>query len=165
MNVNESLQELQKMIETLMKLNLDHKQNNLEMFGQMQNILDKGNWSNIVNLTDFVTQNNKTFNPFENLTKITPRIEILRTLTEIIVHCEIPGLDPNSVKVLVTNGNHLTIQGEVNESESSDYLILKERSSGMFVRNINLPCLVWNDSIETLYKDGLLEIHLPIKTT
>jgi len=65
------------------------------------------------------------------------------------------------IRVLVT-GEVLSIEGErkvEEEVKKEDYCC--ERAYGRFYREILLPAGVQKEKIESEYKDGILEIHIP----
>lgn len=94
-----------------------------------------------------------------------PAIDCVREGNNVIVHAELPGIDPKDVEITVT-GNLLTIRGErkmEKKVEEEDYF-LREIGVGTFERSITLPVDVNVEHIKANYKKGLLEITLPAQT-
>lgn len=94
-----------------------------------------------------------------------PAIDCVREGNNVIVHAELPGIDPKDVEITVT-GNLLTIRGErktEKKVEEEDYF-LREIGVGTFERSITLPVEVNTEHIKANYKKGLLEITLPAQT-
>jgi len=76
---------------------------------------------------------------------------------------EMAGVDKDKIKIRVEN-DILTISGERyrDESEADNY-VLKERFFGKFKRSFRLPEKVDKSGISADYKNGLLEVSLPLK--
>jgi HSP20 family molecular chaperone IbpA len=76
------------------------------------------------------------------------------------VRAELPGLDPDKdVEITVDNGV-LTISAERREEKSD-----KDRSEfryGSFVRRVSLPEGAGTDDLKASYKDGILEVTVPV---
>lgn len=60
-------------------------------------------------------------------------------------------------------GDHLTTKGErKHQQEWKDESFHRiERASGVFERQITVPSPVQADKVRALFKEGVLEIHLP----
>jgi HSP20 family protein len=79
---------------------------------------------------------------------------------EIIVRAEIPGIDPDKdVHIHVSDGM-LTISGEREESKKSG--TRSEFYYGSFTRTLPLPNGTSDKGVRATYKDGILEVHVPI---
>jgi HSP20 family protein len=92
----------------------------------------------------------------------TPAVDIAEHDEEYVVKMEIPGVDKNDVKITMRD-NVLTVSGEKKnekESKGSNYHRI-ERSVGAFERSFALPSSVKADSIDAVFKDGILKITLP----
>lgn len=79
------------------------------------------------------------------------------------VRVGLPGVDPKDVNLQVHNGQ-LTISGERREnqkSENNNY-IYQEFHYGGFQRTLPLPEGVKADQVEADYKNGVLEVKLPL---
>ncbi len=91
-------------------------------------------------------------------------LDISETKDEIVVHAEIPGLDPGEIDVSLS-GNLLTIKGQKGQEEEKggggkNYL-LQERNYGAFSRSVELPGAVQSGKVSASYSNGVLRIVLP----
>jgi HSP20 family protein len=80
-------------------------------------------------------------------------------------HCQVslPGVDPKEVNLQIM-GNTLTITGErstAHETSEADYL-LREVRYGAFRRSLVLPEGVEKDRLTAEYRNGILDISVPI---
>jgi HSP20 family protein len=92
-----------------------------------------------------------------------PQIETRRRGDNLVVHADLPGLRKEDVQVEVDDGI-LTISGErsdEHEDERDDYY-RSERSYGQFYRAIPLPEGVDESACEATFKDGVLEVTIPL---
>ncbi len=91
-----------------------------------------------------------------------PAVDVSETTRDIIVHAEIPGMDPNEIDVSI-KGNVLTLSGErkhMHEEKEEKYHRLESRY-GIFRRLIELPADVDASHVSAKYKRGVLKIRLP----
>ena len=92
------------------------------------------------------------------------RVEEVRDDGRVVVRAELPGMDPErDISVEVLDGI-LTIRGERRESseEHDRHRYRSEFRYGWFARSITLPDGCSVDGIEATYRDGLLEVSVPI---
>ncbi len=91
-----------------------------------------------------------------------PRLDVAETDSSVIVHVDVPGIDPKQIDLSVT-GDVLTIRGErAEEKETKEKTFHRvERSYGSFNRAITLPASVNVDEISATAKEGVLTITLP----
>ena len=91
-----------------------------------------------------------------------PRCDVTESETEIVVHAEIPGVDPKDMEVTVRDGM-LHVRGEKREEkkEEAKGRAYSERFFGSFERALAIPATVDESKIEAKLKDGVLEVHLP----
>jgi HSP20 family protein len=91
-----------------------------------------------------------------------PRVDIAETDGEFLIKADIPGVEKDHVKVSVENGV-LRIQGErkSEKEEKGKKFHRVERFTGSFVRSFTLPDNVDPDGIKAVFKDGMLNLHLP----
>ena len=88
-----------------------------------------------------------------------PRMETYRKDNSYVVRVDLPGVDPKDVSVQAEN-NVLTISGErKSEETSADY---RETFYGKFERSLALPQGVETDKIAAQYKNGVLEVEVPL---
>jgi len=91
-----------------------------------------------------------------------PAVDFARKGDNMVIHVELPGIEPNEVEVSVA-GNLLTIRGERKydtEVKEEDY-VRREIGHGVFERAIPLPEGVNTDKIKANYKKGILELTMP----
>lgn len=100
--------------------------------------------------------------PFLTQTVLVP-IDVFMRDSALIVHAEIPGIEPEKVKVTMEEGM-LVIRGERIQQakvEKLDYIRM-ERTFGSFERRISIPEGVEEAAIRAEYRDGVLEITVPL---
>ncbi len=91
-----------------------------------------------------------------------PLVDVYETKDEIVVTADLPGVKEKEIDVSMV-GDLLTIKGErKHQREWKDESFHRiERASGAFERQISVPMPVQTDKIRALFKEGVLEIHLP----
>ena len=91
-----------------------------------------------------------------------PAVDVYEEKDEVVVKAELPGLSREDLDVTLTEST-LTLKGEKkNEEEIKERNFYRsERSSGSFVRTIELPSEVKTDQTKASFKNGILEIRLP----
>jgi len=92
-----------------------------------------------------------------------PTIEVRERNGNLEVTAELPGLKKEDVKVECTDEG-LTIEGERREEheENDRGYRRSERSYGHFYRMIPLPQGAETNQAKAEFKDGLLQVHVPI---
>jgi HSP20 family protein len=91
-----------------------------------------------------------------------PPVNVWEDENALFVEADLPGLDPATLDVSVTEGNQLTIQGERKAPElKGSAWVRQERPFGRFTRVIGLPSLVNADKVEANYEAGVLRLTLP----
>jgi len=92
----------------------------------------------------------------------TPLVNVWEDENALFAEADLPGLDPATLDVFVTEGNQLTIQGERKAPEfKGSAWVRQERPFGRFTRVIGLPALVDADRVEATYEAGVLRLTLP----
>lgn len=91
-----------------------------------------------------------------------PAIDVKETANEIVVHAEVPGIDPDDLEVIVEEDG-LVLRGEVRReaSDSQEGYHRVERRYGRFHRTIPFPVSVKQEEAVADYRDGILEIKIP----
>lgn len=94
--------------------------------------------------------------PFVPITDVFVRDE------DLVVRVELPGIDPEDLKVTIEDG-YLVIRGErkQNEEVKQDRYYRVEASYGTFERFIPVPEGFEEPKVEALYTDGVLEVIVP----
>ena len=92
-----------------------------------------------------------------------PQIEVREKDGKLVIHADLPGLKKEDVHVEVQD-NALILEGERRqESEQKEEGFYRsERSYGKFYRAIPLPEGVNPDRAQALFKDGVLEVTIPV---
>ena len=93
---------------------------------------------------------------------LSPRVNVAETETDYEVSADLPGVNPDDVKLELLEGN-LLIAGkrEVEDDKEAKTLHRVERREGEFQRVISLPAAVDADKIEAHFKNGVLFVRLP----
>jgi HSP20 family protein len=94
----------------------------------------------------------------------TPAVDMFEKEGALFVKADVPGMTAKDIEISVNEGN-LTISGERKEEKEvkeKDYY-RAERSYGRFTRQLSLPAGVDVDKAEATFKDGVVEIRLPLK--
>jgi HSP20 family protein len=80
----------------------------------------------------------------------------------MILRADVPGLEPDEVKVSIEDGV-LTVSGEHREEtgEEKDGIRRRERRFSSFSRSMTVPDGVTVDDVETTTRDGVLEVTIP----
>jgi HSP20 family protein len=78
------------------------------------------------------------------------------------VHLDLPGVDPDSID-LTSEQNMLTIEAERRlDRRDEDELLVSERPSGSFRRQLLLSDALDPDQIEASYENGVLTLDVPV---
>ncbi|WP_017571483.1 Hsp20/alpha crystallin family protein [Nocardiopsis halotolerans] len=86
-----------------------------------------------------------------------PPTDILARGDDLVIRCELPGVQEHEVAVSLNNGI-LTVSGERRRDDDDVIYYSSERFMGTFRREISLPEAVDEDDIEASYGEGLLEV-------
>ena len=90
-----------------------------------------------------------------------PRADIYETREAIVVVADMPGVDANSVDIMLED-NVLTINGYVEPEQPAGYsLAYAEYQVGDYERAFTVSDQIDRDGIEAVVKDGVLRLHLP----
>lgn len=94
---------------------------------------------------------------------MSPSADIYREGNNIVVKTELPGMTKEDIDITLTD-DKITISGEKKREEKveeKDYYRY-ERSSGSFSRSFRLPEEVQTDKVKASFKNGILEIKIPM---
>lgn len=92
-----------------------------------------------------------------------PQLETFRKDNNLVVRADLPGLTKDNVTIEVDD-DVLFISGERSDEtrdERDDYY-RSERTYGRFFRAVQLPEGVDQDKIDASFKDGVLEVTIPV---
>lgn len=115
------------------------------------------------------------FDPFRELDRLTNgtwpattahpgpmAMDAYRRGDELLVHFDLPGIDPASVEVTAEK-NVLTVQAERSwEQAEGDEVIVAERPQGQFTRQVFLGESLDPERVEASYDQGVLTLHIPV---
>jgi HSP20 family protein len=104
----------------------------------------------------------RAFNDFFRTGNPGPSVDLHETDHELILHADIPGLNPEDVDITVDE-DMVTLKGETKRDETREErgYHLTERRYGSFYRTIPLPVQVKSEQAVARYKDGVLELKMP----
>jgi len=91
------------------------------------------------------------------------KVDVHETTTEVIVTCDIPGLEKKEdIQINVTH-NMLSISGFMNKATevNGENMFRQERYAGSFHRAISLPSPVSQNGVKATYRNGVLEVRMP----
>ncbi|MFO1064910.1 MAG: Hsp20/alpha crystallin family protein [Pirellulales bacterium] len=94
--------------------------------------------------------------------RFVPTLDVAETADAFEVAVDLPGVTPDQVKLELHN-DQLIISGKRDNSterKDKNYHFV-ERSSGSFMRTIQLPSDVDADKIDARYEHGVLHVKLP----
>ena len=89
------------------------------------------------------------------------RIEEFTRDGSFMIRAELPGIDPDKDVHINVKDGMLTIEGKREEHEESDQR--SEFFYGRFMRTLSLPSGTHSADIKASYRDGILEIAIPMK--
>lgn len=115
------------------------------------------------------------FDPFRELDRLTNgpwpatnarpgpmAMDAYRRGDELLVHFDLPGIDPGSVEVTAEK-NVLTVQAERSwERDEGDEVIVAERPQGRFTRQVFLGESLDSDRVGASYEQGVLTLRIPV---
>lgn len=96
-------------------------------------------------------------------TRWLPAVESFRKDGQYVIRLDLPGVDPKDVEISAS-GDSLIIRGErkrTHEVNEKDYHY-RETAYGRFERAFALPKGVDKDRISARYRNGVLEIAMPV---
>ncbi len=87
------------------------------------------------------------------------KLEMKETEKDFVVRAEVPGFEPNEIEVKLI-GELLTIKAEHN-AETKKEGEEEETFFHRYEREVTLPAGVEAEKVEAVYRNGVLEVHLP----
>ena len=91
-----------------------------------------------------------------------PAVNVWSNPDEVLVAAEVPGIDPNDIRVTVQN-DVFTLEGERKPDAIGEDTVTHraERGFGRFTRSVRLPYEVDNSKAVAKYRNGVLTVTLP----
>lgn len=90
-----------------------------------------------------------------------PRADVARYDDKYVMCLDLPGLTRDSVKIEMTDDEHLSISGERKAPENTEAFTRLERQHGVFKRLFKLPTDADTGAIKATMKDGVLTVEIP----
>jgi HSP20 family protein len=91
------------------------------------------------------------------------RMDMVKEKDAFKILVELPGMEKDKIKIMA-EGGLLTISGDrARETDKKNESLHSERFHGSFSRSFKLPETVKISGISADYKNGLLEVTLPLK--
>lgn len=90
-----------------------------------------------------------------------PAINLWEDGENLYAQAELPGVPADTLEVVVSEGNLLTLAGERKFDEGKGAWHRRERGSGKFRRELTLPVPVEADKVEAHFEHGVLSLKLP----
>lgn len=116
-----------------------------------------------------------TFDPFHELDRLSNALldtrsglrempmDLFREQDQYTLKADLPGVDPDSVDIDV-DGQLLTIRADRSLPRQDDVQwIVRERTGGSFVRQLNLGQGIDTEHIAARYENGVLEVTIPVR--
>lgn len=123
-------------------------------------------WRDLLSIPDELERFfGRTFAEFEQTSSPSvwsPYIDMLETNGNLVIKCELAGVEPEDVEVTVDDES-LTIKGErkfATETKEESYHRI-ERRYGAFRRVIPLPVVIDKNAVTASFMNGLLEVRMP----
>jgi HSP20 family protein len=93
-----------------------------------------------------------------------PAMEVCQQNNNLMVWADLPGIDPNDVRLEIEN-DQIVIQGERKQehNEEREGFHRSERVYGSFYRSIPLPETAKADDIKAEFHNGVLQITVPLE--
>lgn len=93
-----------------------------------------------------------------------PVVEVYRTPEEVVLHAELPGMDPTHLELFVTE-DEVTLRGELlcHTEVPQDGFYASERAFGEFARVVPLPAPIQDEQARATFQHGLLTLRAPLK--
>ncbi len=91
-------------------------------------------------------------------------LDVVKDGESFIVKASLPGVDPDKINVTVgERGLEIKANVDTEAEDGKDGVLLSERRTGAFYRHLRLPSAIDHAKADSIYKDGILAITLPLK--
>ena len=97
----------------------------------------------------------------------TIRVEEFQEGDHMVVRAEVPGADPEKdIEITKTDSTlRIAVQRRKETTTEARHHYRSEFQYGSFVRTVTLPAGTAEQDIKAAYKDGILEVRIPMSTT
>ena len=127
-------------------------------------------WDPFTDILDLQNNINRLFNlslrhtDEEGLVGWNPNVDIYKEGDNYILKSEIPGMNKDEIDIMVQD-NVVTIKGakKLEKEVKEENYYHSERRFGSFQRSFELPGPIDKKKVKASYKDGVLELALPIQ--
>ena len=101
--------------------------------------------------------------PQDRESDVRPAVDVYKTDNKLLMFVDVPGLNSSDIEVTTTEDT-LTIKGEFKPPKVPDNAkaLMREHSYGTFARTFKLPVSINPEKVKAVYKDGILEISIPL---
>ena len=107
------------------------------------------------------------FRVFDRTSSLEGRIRVEEELKDnaMVIRAELPGIDPEKdVEISVTEGMlRITAERRSETKEENEGRVHSEFHYGSYVRTLPLPKGASENDVKATYKDGILEVTVPVK--
>jgi HSP20 family protein len=95
-----------------------------------------------------------------------PSVDVYVEKDDIVIKAELPGMDKDDIEVNLSD-HSLTLKGEKKRKEKikEENYYCAECTYGSFSRTVELPGDVQGEKVKASFKNGVLEIRLPVAGT
>jgi len=138
----------------------------LDLYRPFSRLSSQERWDPLRSLMDVQGEMNRLFDTFFTRTSAPPTLErawapfvdIYETKDEIVVTADLPGVKEQEIEASM-----VAIKGERRHQQEhkEENFHRIERAYGTFERQITVPIPVQTDKVRALFKEGVLEVHLP----
>jgi len=95
-----------------------------------------------------------------------PAVDVYETEKSIVLTAELPGVQSSEINLTIQD-DVLLLKGErrfEKDVKQENYRVV-ERNYGHFSRRFTMPCEVDGEHVTAAFKDGILKVTIPKKTT
>jgi HSP20 family protein len=125
-----------------------------------------GTWDPFHELGRLQEEVNRLFSGVVQSTSDAPPINIYAGRDDVIVMAEVPGANPEDVKISVVDTTvTLAITRELELDAPGKTFHRRERTDGKMTRTLQLPFRVDADRVEAQIRKGVLQVRLPRSET
>lgn len=87
-------------------------------------------------------------------------VDLLDTGDDLVVKVDLPGRDPDSVSVRLTDNQHLHLEAKPRTDDEDGRYVTRERTQESLSRTVSLPAAVDESTPEASYEQGVLTVRL-----